>query len=120
MSQISKVGQSSIFESMLLKLAEPVQAPPISTPTTQTEPQTFTGEVPQKGTGWGRIELKNLFEEWLDLNRSYSHLTTGEYREKMTQLEDKILAQIQEMREEYTPEKPAYRGVDETMHFRSV
>jgi len=116
MSQITKTNHSSIFESMLLKMAQAVETPPIPA---QTEPQTFTGKVPQKGTGWGRIELKNLFEEWLDIERSSPHLTTSEYREKMSKLEDRILAQIQEMREDFTPEQSTSLGVDETIHFKS-
>jgi len=95
MSKLTKTGHSSIFESMLSKLGQAVQAPP--TPP-QTEPQTFTGEVPQQGTGWGRIELKNLFEEWLTIDRSGTH-----ERAKLELLEKKIVSEIQNMKEPFTP-----------------
>jgi len=97
MSKLTKTGYSSIFESMLSKMAGPVQSPP-------TGPQTFTGEVPQKGTGWGRIELKNLFKEWLDIDRGdFFSGTEEEARAALEDLEKKIVAEIQHMKEPFTP-----------------
>ena len=87
MSKLTKTGHSSLLESMLSKVA-------------QTEPQTFTGNVPQQGTGWGRIELKNLFEEWLTLDRSG---TDEEARVRLEDIEKKIVAEIQHMKEPFTP-----------------
>jgi len=82
---------------MLTKLAQSLEAPPAPP---KTEPQTFTGEVPQKGTGWGRIELGNLFKEWLAIEKTAMYDDAS--RQKLEDLEQKIVAEIQNMKEPFT------------------
>lgn len=113
MSKISKTGNSQIVESMMSKIAAPTYVP------LKTEPQSFTGEPTKKPTGWGRIELKNIFTEWLDLERSHPHLTESEYQSKMSELENKISTEISNMKESFEPSmSTSYKVVDETSHYK--